>query len=383
MAMCPVSFGWHLQIAFFIVLAANLVFANGSTDGFQHILHPQEASPQIITGQYNPARISIHDPTGHVSWSWTKVDFVDQDIPKKLNECLQIGGSVTDVKWANHGRSVVAVFAYAVVVINHYPEDKSKDKAITFGICLNSFGLGGTHGIEPLPDGKLAIATTSSEATGNIKIVNTSLSTSNPYPGFLQELDGLPAVHSLVWDQVTQSLWAVGNDIPPLGKCPSTAQLNRYEYRDGSCSRKPSKVEPIGPPKMLNDEWDASWWDGGHDITPVPDQRQLLISTDLNLHLFNLTSASFIHGEEVLKQPLMQGFKPVSSHEKNLSRADVKSLSLHKSSGTLYVQADWKDCFSKQVNHLTPDAAAPRAILFSQSVYRSRWFSPVAGWSAE
>ncbi|KAF5981304.1 hypothetical protein FBULB1_4870 [Fusarium bulbicola] len=365
------------------MIAASLVLATGSNDGLQLILHLQDASPEIITGQYDPARISIHNITGHASWSWTKVDFVNQDIPKKLNECLQNSGSVTDVKWANHGRSVVAVFAHAVVVINHCPDEPSKDKTIAFGMCLDKFGLGRTRGIEPLPDGKLAIATTSYEATGNIKIVNTSLGVSNPYPGFLQELDGLPAVHSLVWDQVTQSLWAVGNDEPPKGRSPSTAQLNRYEYRNGSFSRNPSQVEPIGPPKMLTEEWDDSWWDGGHDITPVPDQRHLLISTDLDLHLFNLSSASFLHGEEVLKQSFMQRFKPVRSHEKNLPRADVKSLSLHKSSGTLYVQADWKGYFSTQVNHITPGAKTPKAISFLQSVYRSRWFSPVAGWSLE
>lgn len=381
--MASAAFRCHVQIALFIIIATNLIFANGSNDGLQHILHPQEASPEIITGQYDPARISIHNTTGHVSWEWTKVDFVNQDISKKLNQCLQNGGSVTDVKWANHGRSVVAVFVYAVVVINHCPDEPSKNKAITFGMCLDQFGLGGTHGIESLPDGKLAIATTSYEATGNIKIVNTSLGTSNPYPGFLQELDGIPAVHSLVWDQVTKSLWAIGNDLPPQGKCPSTALLNRYEYRDGSFSRKPSQVEPLSPPKQLNEEWDDSWWDGGHDITPVPGQRHLLISTDLDLHLFNLTSASFLHGEEVLKQPFMHGFKPVYSHEKNLPRADVKSLSLHKSSGTLYVQADWKGYFSTHVNHLTVGAKAPSNISFSQSVYRSRWFSPVAGWSVE
>ncbi|EMT74247.1 hypothetical protein ACKRZS_011674 [Fusarium odoratissimum] len=377
------TFRWYLQVGLFIIIATNLVLANGSSDGLQHILHPQEASPEIITGQYDPARISIHNTTGHVTWNWTKVDFVNQDIPKKLNECLQNGGSVTDVKWANHGRSVVAVFANAVVIINHCPDEPSKDKAITFGMCLDKFGLGGTHGIELLPDGKLAIATTSYEATGNIKIVNTSLGASNPYSGFLQELDGLPAVHSLVWDQVTQSLWAVGNDLPPKGKCPSTAQLNRYEYRNGSFSQKPSQIEPIGPPRMLSEEWDDSWWDGGHDITPVPDHRHLLISTDPDLHLFNLTSASFLHGEEVLKQPFMQGFKPVYSHEKHLPRADVKSLSLRTGSGTLYVQADWKGYFSTQVNYLTPGAKAPRAISFLQSVYRSRRFSPVAGWSIE
>lgn len=134
---------------------------------------------------------------------------------------------------------------------------------------------------------------------------------------------------------------------------------------------------------MLNEEWDDSWWDGAHDITPVPNQRHLLLSTDLDIHLFNLTSDSFLHGDEVLQQPFMQGFKPVSSHEKHLPRADIKSLSLHKSSGTLYVQADWKDYFSTLVNHLTCEAQAPRAIYLSQSVYRSRWFSPVAGWSVE
>lgn len=381
--MASNGFQWPFRVGLFIIMAANLVLANGSHDGLQHIFRPQEASPQIITGQYKPAQISIHNTSGHASWNWSRIDFVDQDIPKKLNECLQNGGSVTDAKWANRGRSVVAVFGYAVVVVNHCPDDPSKDKAITFGMCLDRSGLGGTHGIEPLPDGKLAIATTSYEATGNIKIVNASSGTSNPYPEFLQELDGLPAVHSLVWDQVTKSLWAVGNDLPPQGKSPSTAQLNRYEYRNGSFSRKPSQVEPIGPPRMLNEEWDDSWWDGAHDITPVPNQRHLLLSTDLDIHLFNLTSDSFLHGDEVLQQPFMQGFKPVSSHEKHLPRADIKSLSLHKSSGTLYVQADWKDYFSTLVNHLTCGAQAPRAIYFSQSVYRSRWFSPVAGWSVE
>ncbi|KAF9770709.1 hypothetical protein IL306_011697 [Fusarium sp. DS 682] len=376
------AFRWLVQAELLIVLATSLIQAHQSNEGLQHILYPQEQDPLIVTGQYYPARITIHDTSGRASWSWSKSDFLEQQIPQKLKDCLSEGGSVTDAKWANHGRSVVSIYGYAAVVINHCPEDPSKDKAITFGMCLNSRGLQGTHGVEIVPDGKLAIATTSYESTGNIKIVNTSLGTADPNPKFLQELDGIPASHSLVWDQVTSSLWVVGNDKPPQAKEPSRAQLNRYLYRDGLFSQKPSQVEIIGPPARLDVEWDSSWWDGGHDITPVPNQRQLLISTDLDMHLFNLTSASFLHGTDVLNQTFLKGFKPVTSHEHNLPRADIKSLSLHMSSGTLYVQAVWQKYFSTFVNHLPGGSKPLEKITFSQSIYRSRWFSAVAGWDS-
>ncbi|KAF4456347.1 hypothetical protein F53441_1506 [Fusarium austroafricanum] len=358
MAIYPVC--WLLQLGLLIASVTCFVQPDGKPDSSQHVLHVDGAYPQIVTGLRDPAHIVVHDASGKVSWNWTNADFVNQTIPDELKSCLKKGGSLTDAKWANNGGSILSIYANAVVMINHYPEDKSKDKNITFGMCLDTHDLGGTHGIELVPDGKLAIATTSPSENGTIKVVNVSLGTTSPYPDYLQELDGLPAVHNLVWDQTANSLWA-----------------------DGNFSTAPSKVHIIGPPKTLDDEWPDStpWWDGGHDITPVPNKRQLLITSDLDLHLFDISSETFQNGTEVLKGPWFKGFEPVSSHKDQLPRADIKSSSLHESGGTLYVQADWKDYYSKQVNYLSPGSKVSN-ITFPQNLYRSRWFSAVPGWDA-
>ena len=339
--------------------------------------------PNIVTGLRSPAQIAIHDHAGAKSWTYTNADFDNAAIPTRLKSCMKSGQSVTDAHWANNGTSIVAIYGNAAIIVNHRPDDTSKDKVLTFGMCLDNRELGNTHGVSLVPDSKIAIASNSYNDVGNIKIVDISSGT-NPDPPFVQELDGIRASHNLAWDQEISSLWAVGTDEVPFGTKPAKALLNRYDYVNGRLSKTPSKSYPIraavnqaNPPQWPDA---AKWWDGGHDITPVPNQRQFLISTDLDLHLFDIASGTFRHGQDAVEQSYLKGFRPRPTHADKNPRGDVKSISLHDKAGALYAQAPWTEYYTYSFNLLSKQAEYSDKSL-SQVFYRTRWFAETSGWA--
>lgn len=351
-------------------------------------LYSHLPSPQIITGLYAndtaSAQIVIHDTNGVVSWTWSVDDVQSQAMPAKLLGCMQAKTAVPEAKWANGGSSVIAVYNYAALVINHLPGD-ALDKKITFGVCLDGADMANTHSLELVPDGKLAVATTSDDYHANIKIFNVS-SGIQPDSNPAQHLSLLPAVHSLVWDQTERLLWAVGSTNPPNGTAPSKSTLRAYKYSQGSFEQQPVHDFNISDATILTAEWNgteySNWWDGGHDVIGMPRRRKLLISTDLDLHVFDIPSKTFEAGSIVVEKYL-PGFAPmghrIGADGLALPRSDVKSLSIDANDNVLYVQATWQDVVSNQTN-LVGNGELKPALVHSRPVYRSRWFIDTVGW---
>lgn len=344
----------------------------------------------VITGLYAndtaEAQISIHDVDGASTWTWGASDAANQkNMPADLLACIESPTAVPEAKWANGGQSVIAVYNAAALMINRMP-GSDQDKLVTFGVCVNRDDMTNTHSLELVPDGKLAIATATANTQATIKVFSLSAglnATSLPD----QELNLLPAVHSLVWDQTGSLLWGAGSTSDPsLNGTPSNPALNAYRYTRGSFQTEPTYSYNVSAATVLSTEWDGSdysgWWDGGHDMTGIPGRRQLILSTDLDLHVFDIPSQSFVSGQTVVDN-YMPGFMPVDSRVgadgKSLPRSDIKSLSIDGNHNLLYVQAAWKDVTSHQINLLENGKIQP-GVTYPQELYRSRWFADTPTW---
>ncbi|OAA37821.1 hypothetical protein NOR_06898 [Metarhizium rileyi] len=351
-------------------------------------LTPRAPVAQIITGLYGTntalAAVVVHDTKGRETWRWTSNDAQRQNIPGDLFKCLKNNLAVPEAKWANGGNSIITVFNGAALMINHTP-GKAGDKKITFGTCVNRGTLGNTHSLELVPDNKIAIATASHTYKENIQIFDLGIGL-NPFANPIQKLDSIPAVHGLVWDKQANLLWAAGNNHPPTGKTPSSSALNAYAYKGGKFQTGPVQQHILSKPILLTTEWAgtqySNWWDGGHDVIGVPHKRQLLISTDIDIHLFDIPSGKITSGESVAKKYL-PGFTPVDrrvgSNKQSLPRSDIKCLSIDGDNRALYIQAGWKDVTSHHINFLQGGKLQPHQ-RYSQEVYKSRWFQDVPGW---
>ncbi|KAM3560611.1 hypothetical protein ARSEF4850_003579 [Beauveria asiatica] len=352
------------------------------------------ALSQVITGLYAndtvPAQIIVHDVNGRPSWTWSAADAAAQpDMPADLLRCIQSPTAVPEAKWANSGGSVLSIYNAAALLINHAPggADGDQDKRVTFGVCLDRDGMTNTHSLELVPDGQLAVATTNpSAAAGSIVVFNVSAGLqANAAPA--QSLNGLPATHGLVWDEVAGLLWGVGSSADPSGALPAAPALAGYRYGRGAFqSTSPTYAYNVTGSLNLGTEWNgtqyAGWWDGGHDVTGVPGRRQLLFSSDTDLHVFDIDSQTFESGAAVARNYL-PGFMPVDSRVgadgQALPRSDIKSLSIDGNHNVLYVQAVWQDVTSNQINLLENGRLQP-ALTYSQALYRARWFADTPTW---
>jgi len=352
------------------------------SSNLQHVLDDDTTclSPNIVTGVYdNPPKIVVHNACKGDIWTWTHYD-AQRHMYKESDDvfkCLSNGNSATEVKWVAEREWILAIYGNAAIIVNY------SDKQLVFAVCLND----NSHSLELVPDDKLALATTSHTLQGSIKIFDCAQNNSLP----IQELHLLPACHALVWDEHDQTLWAVGNDKPPSGNYgKSYGILNGYQYdkRKGQFRQAVLDTHRVTEAALLLEEWTdadyAGWWDGPHDVIPIPNERKLLITTDRDIHIFDITNGSFEHGDAVM-QKYLPGFQPVDHRTGRngvlLPRSDLKAVSINANRDVIYVQSDWKSWSSSHVNLLVDGAKKPD-INFSGIIYRSRWMDEVSGWPA-
>ena len=363
--------------------------AAAASPAWYHQLNTQAPPPLVITGLYNNStangQIVIHDINGAASWTWSSDDAkAQQGMPADLLSCIQADTAVPESKWADGGHSVITIYNFAALVINHAP-GTAADKQVTFGVCLNWANMTNTHSLELVPDGKLAVATTSDSEDSNIKVFPLSAGLQAEGPP-VQQLSQIPAVHGLVWDEYASMLWAVGSNGAPDGSVQSSPALNAYKYTSGSFQLQPVYAYNMSAATVLTTEWDntgyAGWWDGGHDVTGVPFKRTLLMSSDMDLHSFDIDAQTFQTGQAVV-DAFLPGFMPVDSRVgadgQSLPRSDIKCLSLDGNNNALYVQATWQDVTSYQINRLQSQRIQP-ALVYPQQLYRSRWFADTPAW---
>lgn len=352
------------------------------------------ASPDIVTGvmqdgSSSPAAIVIHDVNGKISWRWTSSNAKTQGVSKQLQDCLDWNVYwMPEVKWAANGKSILAIYHGAVIMINHHPGEASDGK-VTFGKCIEPGVMVNAHTAELLPGRKVAVASTdNADAKNSIRIYDMGAGLKDDLQP-VQVLTGTVAVHGLLWDRQDITLWAAGNDGNPE-HAGSKPQLTAYKWDDkkglfGQTS--PTNSYHISPGYPLTTEWEGSKWaewsEGSHDVTGIPNQRKLLVATDLDLYVFDLATRKIEHGQDVVSK-YFPGFAPIDNRVgKNghrISQSDIKSVSLASNGDFIYVQAPWQGpAQGYQVNRVS-GGRLQSPMKFSGQMYRSRWFEDIPNW---
>ncbi|KAN0076573.1 hypothetical protein V8E54_006715 [Elaphomyces granulatus] len=359
-----------------------------------------DSNPLILTAVYRMGsmlpEIQILDNNDKISWTWNATNG-QTGLPSSLCECLGNGSAATEVKRYEDGKKIAAFMGNAAVIVNHTPDNPGLDKKVVFGVCTT--GLPNPHTFEMLPGYMFAIATGGGSANDGFWIYDTSVGvTRDPKP--IQKITKLPAVHGMLWDEEWQTLWVVGTDKAADGEEKAYGLLNGYQHVGPTTIAMPLIEEPRYSYSMPTTaqcitEWGRGtplgrYWDGPHDLVPVPGERKLLIPTELDIHALDIATKTLISGEQVVTAYL-NGFVPVgnrtgvnsSSKTETLPRSDIKSISLAPEGNGLYVQPQWRDesCLGDRINVLINGTKKP-TIWRPHRVYRSRWFTNIPSWPA-
>lgn len=355
---------------------------------------PWQPWQHIITGVRDPPSLVIHDREGVKKWRFAR-DQITQDLPDEIRGCINGRSHEADeVKYMNKGNSIATILSDTVLVINHTPGKPATDKLITFALCRHKYGFHIAHSVEPLPGDLLAVATSDQRSTNGIVIFNASASLPlMANPPRLQTIEGFPTVHSMVWDEQEQMLWAAGTDVAADGSdhIPANVTVMGYprDAKTGLLREQDRKIYKLpAAPRDLVAEWGnkSSWWAGGHDLSPIPGQRKLLLSEDRGLHVLDLETGQFTDHYENVTANYLHGFQPVDRRQgynalgelEVLPQSDVKSVSLAPDGSFVYVQSLWGTWLGNATNVVINGHR--HEIDFGSSIYRSRWFDEAFGW---
>ncbi|KAJ5648260.1 hypothetical protein N7490_004632 [Penicillium lividum] len=349
----------------------------------------------IITGVYgHPPLLKIHDRTGDVKWSFRRED-VHQDLPPNIQRCLWGGANdATDMKYMRDGTSVAAIYSDLVLVVNHTPDDPTRDKKITWATCRDNQYLWNAHSVEPLPNDLLAVSTTGQRPWDGILVYNVSLE--NPLvddPPVLQNITGLRAIHGMIWDEQGQMLWATGTNAAADGTDPVPAYGTIIGYpfdaATGELRKDDRYIYHLPNAYTIETEWGKGypWWAGPHDLVPVPNQRKFLISEDRGLHAFDIEKGEFFAEYQDVQDLFMQGFEVTTDDRRGINhtgqfeelpQSDLKSFNLAPDGSFIYVQSLWTK-FRGFHTSLVVNGVR-RKINLGDEIYRSRWFADIDGW---
>ena len=136
----------------------------------------------------------------------------------------------------------------------------------------------------------------------------------------------LHSAHGVVWEEASRCLWALGFD-----------ELRCYELRDWETDKPSLALKASYPLPTAN----------GHDLRAVPDSRDLIITSETSVQLFDRDKASF------RPHPLLAESKK------------IKSVDIHPTTKRIAL-SDWS-----AVLHLrSPDG---QILLKTSRPYKARW----------
>ncbi|KAF4256546.1 hypothetical protein LV164_001316 [Aspergillus fumigatus] len=381
-----------MQAVLLLAGIALLASFTPATLASQHVLGLEAASgvnnDMVITGVYKDEKIKhpmiiIHDINGKIVWNWSVSD-VGETVPHELLTCIATHRAATEVKFAAKGSKVTAIIGSAALVIN-YP-----GKQVLSGICLDGPQLSPAHTVELLPDNLFAIGDSNQNPDAGVWIYDShKLFPRREH----QHLKGIKAVHGMIWDDRMKSLWVSGTTEAADGKgVTAYGIVQRYQYDSGKGIFSVSENYTFPCPSRLFTEWgdslEGQYWDGPHDIVPIPNQRLLLVPLERDIHAINITSGETYNDGEQLAKDHLKGFRPIGARVgmfgDALPRSDIKSISVRADGSVLYTQAVWKEtgqwfAIANQVNllNVTGDACS---FFKGKRIYRSRWFQEIPGW---
>ncbi|MEU4345021.1 hypothetical protein AB0H00_27825 [Nocardia sp. NPDC023852] len=227
---------------------------------------------------FDTAKNDWHTPL----WSWTKSNW----------------GGPTDVRMRQdvHGKQFVVAGGSSTVLVVDYPDGQ---------LILDAAAQSSIHSAELLPDGVVVGAAPHGT-------VDDGRGTAGALTMHRQHLvhagtqladwhDRLLDAHGVLWDETTQTLWAVGRQ----GTGPQTAGgsglLRKYAWH-GYAADPPLTISdeftvPTDPRPLdqISDHFRAfpGWYESPHDIAPIPGSRDFLVTTDVKVVAFNVANGTF------------------------------------------------------------------------------------------
>ncbi|MGW5399199.1 DUF6528 family protein [Streptomyces sp. NPDC003952] len=206
-------------------------------------------------------------------WSWSADD--DPSLARLSPGRSWTNPSEAKTRSLDGSQYLLTTASGGLAAVVRYPDGKVRWAANT--------GTGNVHSIELMPDGNVAVTSTT---PGTVRLYTASQgSRSTTYTGCR-----LPGAHGVHWDPASQRLWALGaNQLISFGITGTPA--SPHLVPDGAVTLPTS---------------------GGHDLAPVLTQPgRLWVTTSSKVYLYDLAKKEFV------------GYPDQAS----ISRKDVKSIS--------------------------------------------------------
>jgi hypothetical protein len=244
------------------------------------------------------------------AWSWNAKQC--EQLPEAVRRTF---ATTDDCKPVDGGSRILISSSSGGCVLIERPSGK----VIWYAVVPNA------HSLELLPCARIAVASSVS-ANGDRLIVFDIAHSDQPIAD-----TPLPAAHGVVWDEGREVLWALG-----------LKELRCYELQDWQGKRPSLKMKAAYP---LSDQ-------SGHDLQPIPNSNDLVVTTGRHVFLFDRDRREF---------------RP---HGDLGDSKDIKSVNVHPRTGqTVFIQAT-ESWWSDRLGLLNP---AGKLQLPGERLYKARW----------
>lgn len=244
-------------------------------------------------------------------WSWRATNRME--LPEAIRDRF---GTTDDCKPVDGGAKILISSSGGGCALVEYPNGR----VLWYATVPNA------HSLELLPDNRVVVAS-SVNVKGNRLILYDLARSDRP----VWE-SPLVSAHGVVWDDQRQSLWALGLN-----------ELRRYELKDWTSPNPALALKNSHPLPDGN----------GHDLQPVPQSNELVVTTGRHVYLFDRNEGRF------------------RLHPELGDKAHVKCVSVHPVRGqTAFVQASDKAWWSDTIGLLAP---AGQVRLPGERIYKARW----------
>lgn len=273
-----------------------------------------------------------------------------------------------------------------------YNPGHTHDKEVSRAVPRRNYGLERSRTAEPLPNSRMAIATSGQNPWDGILLFDSQVSL-NDYeaqggaPYQMQNVTRFPAVRAMIWDDQGQTLWAAGTDAGEdgLGDKFSNLTLKGYPFDKKLAKLSTNNVttHKLNHPFAGNSSWKGSHWWTADEIIPVPNQRKFIITTSIDFHVFDVDQKKFTDSGKDVISDYLTGFEPVDKGrggQFDLTRSNVTSGSLASDGSFVYVQATPGGENGNGTNYVKEGKKYALGGGRSIEVSRARFFADTPGW---
>lgn len=276
---------------------------------------PYAQGNELILCGWDEVFILRSNPSEGIStnkvWSWKASQ--STDLPEHLRDKFR---STDECKPVDGGQKILVTSSGGGVALL----ERATGKALFYAF------IGNAHSAEILPGSRVVVAGSRHEQGNCLAVFNLD------EPEKVIYSEPLDSGHGVFWDEELQVLWALGFD-----------ELKALRLKDWET--------PEPGLELLHDYRLPS--ESGHDLVPVPNSDELLITTNKNVFLFDKERRTFrLHPE--------LGDLPV-----------VKGVSIHPLTGqTVYTQAKGENWWTDSIRTLHPEGELQ---LPGERLYKARW----------